>query len=238
MEESNAFPAAVSGGGNIIHCKYRQNPENNSPVKSWLLWARKYLRLGHWRESKVVSKKSNPLFFFSPRVAEYLKSITAMISAHQLIWGTLEQRSCGWNLVPSTAGKNSLKFEEVEISLNKSSCRDILWPRFGLSDSKSSILQIKQMYSGSMAWATTFYIPSTTQAVHVLLQSESPWRQKSQTLLMGLNASNNLNFAWRVIVEDCVPFVEIKTLTLFLGLSFSGLFLFAYVISTDIQPQT
>lgn len=34
MEESKAFPAVVSGGGNIIHCKYRQNPENNSPVKS------------------------------------------------------------------------------------------------------------------------------------------------------------------------------------------------------------
>lgn len=34
MEESNAFPAAVTGGGNIIHCKHQQNPENNSPVKS------------------------------------------------------------------------------------------------------------------------------------------------------------------------------------------------------------
>jgi len=44
MEESNAFPAVVTGGKNIIHCKHQQNPENNSPVKSWLLWPRKYLR--------------------------------------------------------------------------------------------------------------------------------------------------------------------------------------------------
>lgn len=61
MEESNAFPAVVTGGGNIIHRKHQQNPENNSPVKSWLLWPRKYLR--HWRESEVVREGT---LFFSP----------------------------------------------------------------------------------------------------------------------------------------------------------------------------
>lgn len=197
MKASNAFPAVATGGWNIIHCKHQQNPENNSPVKSWLLWPRKYLR--HWRDSKVVRKTRNPLP--SSWVAGYLKSnnFSSLVNLRQ------PRSYVGETLSPVLLRRFILNLKE-EISLSKSKCRDILQPRFILSGSKSSILQIKhiQWLNPTLAWLKlqpfAFLAPHKHCTISCNISSQM---QKRQTFLIVLNPSN-LYFAWRVVTGACI----------------------------------